>query len=123
MVSSSAVEADSEDEQRKSLMMLKSEAQRGVRQGPRSHNTRSPQAAAGGADVTVACAFDGFTWRLPRESARNVKRSAESMEDSRSLVWDDEDWVKQNSLVGANVGSRQGDRVAPNRQGVQPRSR
>ena len=77
--------------------MLKAEAEGGVRQGTlRSHNTSNRPA------INVACAFDGFTWRLPREpihSGNGTERGGEPTEDAGSLVWNDEDWVKQRSLV------------------------
>ena len=109
--SASAVDADDEDEQQRSLLMLKAEAEGGLRQGRRNHqenntNTTSP---AGRPPVTVACAFDGFTWRLPREpvaQGAGVKQGEGLLDDAGSLVWEDEEWVKQRSLVEAKTRPR-----------------
>jgi hypothetical protein len=79
-------------------MMLKAEAEAGTMQSPRSKGSHRKQ--AGKADITVACAFDGFTWRLPRQPNKDsAKGKGHFAEDSKRLVWSDDNWVKQRCLI------------------------
>jgi hypothetical protein len=100
-VAASAADADNEDEQQRSLMALRAEAKAGLRQG-----FGSTGKGAGSTDVTVACAFDGFTWRLASEPAENT--AVGPGKTARSLpgmhLRSDEDWVKKGSLVGEDHG-------------------
>lgn len=129
-VSASAIEADSEDEQRQSLRILKREAEAGVRQGPGRSPPGNPNSSRSfsnhrGGGATVACAFDGFTWRLPQEPRSGAPHQSgvnsgdqQGMHDPRADDYDDvhvhkispdalveEAWVRQNALL-PNKGRR-----------------
>ena len=113
-VSASAIEADSADEQRQSLMILKHEAEAGLRQRPGRHpatnSSRSISNGHGGR-ATVACAFDGFTWRLPLEprSSGAERGGRQSMHGSSEDEFEgeyvspdvlvQEPWVRKTALL------------------------